>query len=560
VNGVKVDKNNSKPTIQKKTNNAARSLSSAPVAQLCGCGKEKKDETQNVTNPFIPKQSFWSPADTVQAKLITGVKQLKSAPSFPSLQINNNKTGLPNDVKSGVEQLSGVSLDDVKVHYNSSQPAQLHAHAYAQGTDIHVAPGQEMHLPHEAWHVIQQKQGRVKATKQLKDEVPVNDDKGLEKEADLMGAKAVHLGAHESATTLQLKKTINSDVAQLAPFKYSEEEKPMLSVDKLSRNLEIQDKKKENKEAFKYADSEKKEETVKNIAKGFSGNQEGELGNLEDIYQDLDYSHDEDGMEKTEKRFNGDRVTGGGEVELGGIEDVYQDLDYSYDKKGMEKTHARVGADQFVGGRFNENTLGIGSSGYKGSRSDELIDTSKLLHTTGSAGALGNIEKYGIDPRVTRTDNRFGQGYYVTSDENTSSDELSYHDMKAFHSLKYNTGEEGGGKILDLTKDKSDKVFTEQYPQGIRRHALKNNFNGVAYKSQRGAGVNFAVYNEFQKTLGSRDKAGTKTWTDEERASMGLNSEMRTENLPNTLEGTEIYGQAGQTHGFVQENPMRKKR
>jgi len=132
--------------------------------------------------------------------------------------------------------------------------------------------------------------------------------------------------------------------------------------------------------------------------------------------------------------------------------------------------------------------------------------------------------------------------------------------MKAFHSLKYNTGEEGGGKILDLTKDKSDKVFTEQYPQGIRRHALKNNFNGVAYKSQRGAGVNFAVYNEFQKTLGSRDKAGTKTWTDEERASMGLNSEMRTENLPNTLEGTEIYGQAGQTHGFVQENPMRKKR
>jgi hypothetical protein len=168
-------------------------VSSAPVAQLCGCGKEKKDEPQNVTNPFVAKQTFWSPTDTIQAKLITGVKQLKSSPSFPAIQLKNNKTGLPDQLKSGVEQLSGVSLNDVKVHYNSSQPAQLHAHAYAQGTDIHVAPGQEMHLPHEAWHVVQQKQGRVKATTQLKDEVPVNDDKGLEKEADVMGARAVQL-------------------------------------------------------------------------------------------------------------------------------------------------------------------------------------------------------------------------------------------------------------------------------------------------------------------------------------------------------------------------------
>ena len=27
--------------------------------------------------------------------------------------------------------------------------------AYAQGSDIHLAPGQEQHLPHEAWHVVQ---------------------------------------------------------------------------------------------------------------------------------------------------------------------------------------------------------------------------------------------------------------------------------------------------------------------------------------------------------------------------------------------------------------------
>ncbi len=100
-----------------------------------------------------------------------------------------NRTGLPDGLKAGIENLSGYSMDDVKVHYNSDKPATLQAHAYAQGTDIHLAPGQEKHLPHEAWHVIQQKQGRVRPTMQMKGGVNVNDDAGLEKEADVMGTK-----------------------------------------------------------------------------------------------------------------------------------------------------------------------------------------------------------------------------------------------------------------------------------------------------------------------------------------------------------------------------------
>ena len=124
-----------------------------------------------------------------------------------------NKTGLPDSLKSGVEQLSGVSMDDVKVNYNSAKPAQLHAHAFAQGKDIHVAPGQEKHVPHEAWHVVQQKQGRVQPTKQLKGTVPVNDDKGLENEADVMGAKAVHAG-NSGNDTIQNKAISGSSIVQ----------------------------------------------------------------------------------------------------------------------------------------------------------------------------------------------------------------------------------------------------------------------------------------------------------------------------------------------------------
>lgn len=116
-----------------------------------------------------------------------------------SIQKKEYKTGLPDNLKTGVENLSGFSMDDVRVHYNSNKPAQLNALAYAQGTDIHVAFGQEKHLPHEVWHVVQQKQGRVQPAVQMQG-MNVNDNEGFGREADVMGLKA--LG---STITLQRK-------------------------------------------------------------------------------------------------------------------------------------------------------------------------------------------------------------------------------------------------------------------------------------------------------------------------------------------------------------------
>ena len=101
-----------------------------------------------------------------------------------------NNTGMPDDLKAGIESLSGFSMDDVRVHYNSPKPATVQALAYTQGTDIHVAPGQEKHLPHEAWHVAQQMAGRVSPTTNING-MPVNDNAALEHEADVMGEKAV---------------------------------------------------------------------------------------------------------------------------------------------------------------------------------------------------------------------------------------------------------------------------------------------------------------------------------------------------------------------------------
>lgn len=102
----------------------------------------------------------------------------------------SNQTGIPENLKHGIESLSGMDLSDVRVHYNSSRPAQLNALAYAQGNDIHLGSGQEKHLSHEAWHTVQQRQGRVQPTMQMGGE-NINADAGLEQEADRMGEKAL---------------------------------------------------------------------------------------------------------------------------------------------------------------------------------------------------------------------------------------------------------------------------------------------------------------------------------------------------------------------------------
>ena len=128
------------------------------------------------TSPTLQRASEEDEDDTLQGKFEQPVQK-------------KNETGMPDNLKAGIEDLSGFSMDDVRVHYNSDKPATVQALAYTQGTDIHVAPGQEQHLPHEAWHVAQQMAGRVEPTTEVGG-MPVNDNAALEHEADVMGAKA----------------------------------------------------------------------------------------------------------------------------------------------------------------------------------------------------------------------------------------------------------------------------------------------------------------------------------------------------------------------------------
>lgn len=152
---------------------------------------QKMQELANNSPKVKQLSAYQKIANQNQAPVAQRANNSAAHSSIPNQQ--DNKTGLPHQLKSGIENLSGHAMDDVKVHYNSEQPSQLKAHAFAQGSDIHLSSGQEKHLPHEAWHVVQQKQGRVKPTLQMKGEININDDAGLEQEADLMGAKALNM-------------------------------------------------------------------------------------------------------------------------------------------------------------------------------------------------------------------------------------------------------------------------------------------------------------------------------------------------------------------------------
>jgi hypothetical protein len=105
-------------------------------------------------------------------------------------------TALPAVVQAKMGNAFNFDFSGVHVH-EGGQAQAMGALAYTQGSQVHFAPGQyqpgeargQELLGHELAHVVQQSEGRVAATTQLKG-VGLNDDSALEREADDWGARA----------------------------------------------------------------------------------------------------------------------------------------------------------------------------------------------------------------------------------------------------------------------------------------------------------------------------------------------------------------------------------
>lgn len=142
---------------------------------------------------------------TMQAKMTEVVQRmgdeddelLQGKFEQPAQRQTENRTGIPDDVIQNMEDSFGADFSSVRVHPESSKAPEVGALAYTQGTDIHFAPGQfrpdtsygQQLLGHELVHVVQQAEGRVQPTTEIGG-IAVNDDAGLEHEADVLGAKA----------------------------------------------------------------------------------------------------------------------------------------------------------------------------------------------------------------------------------------------------------------------------------------------------------------------------------------------------------------------------------
>lgn len=90
-------------------------------------------------------------------------------------------TAIPAYLKSQAERKSGCDLSNVKVHYNSTKPADYQAVGIAQKNIIHLAPFHENKIKHEVVHIVQQKQNTFPVCQQRGSVV---SDSRLEQEAN----------------------------------------------------------------------------------------------------------------------------------------------------------------------------------------------------------------------------------------------------------------------------------------------------------------------------------------------------------------------------------------
>ena len=173
---------------------------------------QNSPEMQKGLQDMLPKEQL-SEDPKEMKNLSAMILQWQRGNTQNTTQGPENNTGIPDELKASVEALSGYSMDEITVHYNSEKPAQVNALAYAEGSNIFIGPGQEEHLPHELAHIVQQKEGSVKPTN-TENGMAVNNDASLEKEADNMGAKMEN-GTADTDTQQVDKTEAKSDVAQM---------------------------------------------------------------------------------------------------------------------------------------------------------------------------------------------------------------------------------------------------------------------------------------------------------------------------------------------------------
>lgn len=124
-----------------------------------------------------------------------------------------HNTGLPDNLKTVIEDLSGYNTGEAKGHSNSDRPARSPTLAYTHATHMQTVPGQEKYLSHKLGQVIQQMKGPVSSPVSLTD-IPVKDDSRFEKEAD-NDTHVIQRRRKEAVSDCQIGKDAFGNVIQM---------------------------------------------------------------------------------------------------------------------------------------------------------------------------------------------------------------------------------------------------------------------------------------------------------------------------------------------------------
>ena len=134
--------------------------------------------------------------EAAQMKEEEEAAQMKEGASGKNVSAGR-QTKMPGHVQQKMETGLGADFGGVRIHQDSDKASRLGALAYTQGEDVYFAPGQykpesqkgQELIGHELQHVVQQREGRVKANEQRKGQ-GVNTENSLEREADIKGKAA----------------------------------------------------------------------------------------------------------------------------------------------------------------------------------------------------------------------------------------------------------------------------------------------------------------------------------------------------------------------------------
>lgn len=160
-----------------------------------------EDEDELLQGKFVAQRAEMEEDDLLQGKFVAQRAEMDEDEllqgKFTAQRAEADTAAVHPTLAPMIPTFGADMLSSVQLHPDSSTPEQVGALAYTQGTDIHFAPGQfkpdtqagRQLIGHELAHVAQQASGRVQPTTEIGG-MPVNDDPSLEREADMIGAKA----------------------------------------------------------------------------------------------------------------------------------------------------------------------------------------------------------------------------------------------------------------------------------------------------------------------------------------------------------------------------------